>query len=317
MRLAPGSDRDDDADRVLLEWAARLAEAGLSIAHAQYHKHSAYVLSNADMPGFSRMEQARLARLVLAHRGKLAKMQDAGLRRRRLEAGVRAAHRLAHPAQPHRREAAVPARRRRRARGFAIDLPQSWLDDNALSAAALDAEADQWKKVGMKLEVSGLSDKKVSVLSRSGESRSGEITARTSTGCASSNHHKPPFLRLQPATDAAEVGGRVPRSGWCPTTITVPSPSGQPAACRIFFTDAPGASCIDGLDLHAQSLGGLLSARGRAGQDHEIVAAGARAAIRPRARPACALSWSERRSRSGAPSSASACRQRISSMALV
>ena len=48
--------------------------------------------------------------------------------------------------------------------GFAIDLPQSWLDENALSAAALESEADHWKAVGMKLQVSGLSDKKVSVL---------------------------------------------------------------------------------------------------------------------------------------------------------
>ena len=79
--LTPGAEREDDADRLMLEWAARLAEIGLSIAHAQYHKHSAYVLSNADMPGFSRMEQARLARIVLAHRGKLRKMQDAGPRR--------------------------------------------------------------------------------------------------------------------------------------------------------------------------------------------------------------------------------------------
>src|SRR5688572_7268368 len=72
--LSPGADRDDDPDRLMLEWAARLAETGLSIAHAAYHKHSAYVLSNADMPGFSRMEQARLARIVLAHRGKLGKV---------------------------------------------------------------------------------------------------------------------------------------------------------------------------------------------------------------------------------------------------
>src|SRR5256714_9163512 len=36
--LVPGVDREDDADRLLLGWAARLAEAGLSIAHAQYHK---------------------------------------------------------------------------------------------------------------------------------------------------------------------------------------------------------------------------------------------------------------------------------------
>jgi len=160
--LSPGVDREDDADRLMLQWAARLAEVGLSIEHADYHKHSAYVLSNADMPGFSRMEQANLARLVLAHRGKLGKVQEGfegddwkavfALRIASLILRSRTDARL-----PFLRVAADEA-------GFAIDLPQSWLDDNALSAAALDAEADYWKKIGMRLEVSGLTDKKVSVL---------------------------------------------------------------------------------------------------------------------------------------------------------
>ncbi len=161
--LVPGADRDDDADRVLLGWAARLAEIGLSIAHAQYHKHSAYVISNADMPGFSRMEQSRLARIVLAHRGKLGKMQDLGLEGGdwKLVFALRVAslilRRRADDRLPFLRVAAD-------AGDFAIDLPQSWLDENPLSAAALETEADQWKAVGMKLEIGGLSDKKVSVL---------------------------------------------------------------------------------------------------------------------------------------------------------
>jgi exopolyphosphatase / guanosine-5'-triphosphate,3'-diphosphate pyrophosphatase len=161
--LAPGADREDDADRLMLEWAARLAEIGLSIAHAQYHKHSAYVLSNADMPGFSRMEQARLARLVLAHRGKLGKMQDAGLEAAdwKLVFALRTASLILRS----RSDARLPFLRvAADAGGFAIDLPQSWLDDNPLSAAALESEADRWKALGMKLTVSGLSDKKVSVL---------------------------------------------------------------------------------------------------------------------------------------------------------
>ena len=78
-QLAGKGVTEDDPDRALLGWAARLAEVGLSIAHAQYHKHSAYVLSNADMPGFSRVEQQRLARIVLAHRGKLEKVRSDGL----------------------------------------------------------------------------------------------------------------------------------------------------------------------------------------------------------------------------------------------
>ena len=161
--LTPGAEREDDADRLMLEWAARLAEIGLSIAHAQYHKHSAYVLSNADMPGFSRPEQARLARIVLAHRGKLRKMQDAGLDGSdwKLVFALRTASLILRS----RSDAKLPFLRvAADAGGFAIDLPQSWLDESPLSATALEAEADHWKTVGMKLQVSGLSDKRVSVL---------------------------------------------------------------------------------------------------------------------------------------------------------
>lgn len=161
--LTPGTERDDDADRLMLDWAARLAEIGLSIAHAQYHKHSAYVLSNADMPGFSRMEQVRLARVVLAHRGKLAKMRDAGL-----DGGdwkLVFALRTASLILRSRSDAKLPLLRvAADAGGFAVDLPQSWLDESPLSAAALDAEAQHWKDVGMRLDVRGLSERKVSVL---------------------------------------------------------------------------------------------------------------------------------------------------------
>jgi exopolyphosphatase/guanosine-5'-triphosphate,3'-diphosphate pyrophosphatase len=161
--LSPPAEREDDADRQMLEWAARLSEVGLSIAHAAYHKHSAYVLSNADMPGFSRMEQARLARLVLAHRGKLSKLQDAGLES--ADWKLVFALRLASLILRSRTDARLPFLRvAADAGGFAIDLPQSWLDDNALSADALDAEAKHWKAVDLRLEVNGLSDKKVSVL---------------------------------------------------------------------------------------------------------------------------------------------------------
>jgi exopolyphosphatase/guanosine-5'-triphosphate,3'-diphosphate pyrophosphatase len=165
--LAPLNEKEDDPDRLMLEWAARLSETGLSIAHAAYHKHSAYVLSNADMPGFSRMEQARLARLVLAHRGKLGKMRDAGGEVAELGGDWKLvfALRLASLILRSRTDARLPFLRvAADPGGFAIDLPQSWLDDNPLSADALDAEARHWKSVDMKLEVSGLSDKKVSVL---------------------------------------------------------------------------------------------------------------------------------------------------------
>ena len=61
---------DDHNDELLLCWAARLHEIGLAEAHTQYHKHGEYLLSNADMPGFSKQEQKVLSILVRAHRRK-------------------------------------------------------------------------------------------------------------------------------------------------------------------------------------------------------------------------------------------------------
>ena len=55
----------------MLSWACQLHELGLSLSHSGFHKHGAYILQNADMPGFSRQQQARLAALVRNHRRKL------------------------------------------------------------------------------------------------------------------------------------------------------------------------------------------------------------------------------------------------------
>jgi exopolyphosphatase/guanosine-5'-triphosphate,3'-diphosphate pyrophosphatase len=159
------AERDDQSSRLVIDWASRLAEIGLSIAHAQYHKHSAYVLSHADMPGFSRMEQQRLARIVLAHRGKLTKVQDAGLEGSdwMLVFALRIATLLARSRTdvrvPHLSVSMDDA-------GFALALPQAWLDENPLSADALESEAGYWKAVGMKLAVNALSEKKVAALAR-------------------------------------------------------------------------------------------------------------------------------------------------------
>lgn len=62
---------DDERYRQLLEWAARLHEVGLDIAHSKYHQHGGYLLANADLPGFARLEQQLIATLVGFHRRKL------------------------------------------------------------------------------------------------------------------------------------------------------------------------------------------------------------------------------------------------------
>ena len=57
-----------------LRWAARLHEIGTHISHSNYHRHGAYILDNAEAPGFALSELHHLSQLVLGHRGKLHKL---------------------------------------------------------------------------------------------------------------------------------------------------------------------------------------------------------------------------------------------------
>jgi len=48
--------------------------------------------------------------------------------------------------------------------GYGIDLPQAWLDENPLAAAALDSEARNWEAVDLRFSINSLSEKKVAQL---------------------------------------------------------------------------------------------------------------------------------------------------------
>ena len=63
---------DNPTSLQYLEWAADLHEIGFEIAHSQYHKHSAYIIENGDLAGFSRQDQLILSRLVRSHRKKFS-----------------------------------------------------------------------------------------------------------------------------------------------------------------------------------------------------------------------------------------------------
>lgn len=150
--LDPETTREDHPDRRYLRWAALLHEIGISVAHSSYHKHSAYILGNADMPGFSRMDQARLARIVLAHRGKLARVS--ALEERSPDWMLIVCLRLAcilHRARDGR--GVPPIAIAPTERGFAVVLQDGWLKKLPLTAAALEEEQRQWLSVGRGLAI--------------------------------------------------------------------------------------------------------------------------------------------------------------------
>lgn len=143
-QLVSGEQEDvEDALRTM-SWAARLHELGISVAHNSFHKHSAYILQNADMPGFSKPEQARLALLALAHRGSLKKMQ--GLLPNPQDLDLAMALRLAALFSRSRRDLRLPALElTKRGSRYELRTDADWLERNPLTGAELEAEAKEWK----------------------------------------------------------------------------------------------------------------------------------------------------------------------------
>ncbi len=149
-QLVPEAADPEHLDRRFLRWAAMLHEIGISVAHSSYHKHSAYILANADMPGFSRMDQGRLARLVLAHRGKLERV--AAIDPDSMDWLLIACLRLAvvlHRARDGR--PIPPVELARDGRDFVVSARDGWLEKLPLTAAAIEDEQNQWLSVGRRL----------------------------------------------------------------------------------------------------------------------------------------------------------------------
>ena len=136
---------DADAERHV-GWSALLHEVGYPVSHIGFHKHGAYILGNADMPGFSRQEQQWMALLVLGCRGGLDKVEgalaDASLRAQLL--AIRLAVLFHHARQP----IDAPRIGIRPGRAFEVDVPARWLRAHPLTDHLLSKERDEWRKAG-------------------------------------------------------------------------------------------------------------------------------------------------------------------------
>ncbi len=154
---AESGEPDEDVARHIT-WASKLHEIGISVAFSGYHKHSAYIVGNADMPGFSREEQAKLALLVQAHRRSLNKVAK-GVEERDVDWDMVLALRLAALFHRSRADIALPAlQARRQGKKIRLSLGSAWLARNTLTATALADEIREWDKIGFELKIPELDD---------------------------------------------------------------------------------------------------------------------------------------------------------------
>ncbi len=141
-----------DELRHSLNWAADLHEVGVSIAQAGYHKHSAYILNNADMPGFSRVDQSQLGLFALAHTGKLSKAQSLVKTRDQWLAIL--CLRMAVLLSRRREDITkLPVSISVKGTSIVARVDKKWLSTHPLTDFSLHGEEAEWGKVGFDFEL--------------------------------------------------------------------------------------------------------------------------------------------------------------------
>ncbi len=138
----------------LLKWASMLHEIGLQVSHNNYHKHGAYILTNADMQGFSQQEQAALAALVLSHRSKFRVDHFKQLMKPFTKAGKQMCILLRIAVLLHRGrtdqlipEIDITVNNK----NINLSFPEGWLDEHSMTLADLIKEINYLDDAGYKL----------------------------------------------------------------------------------------------------------------------------------------------------------------------
>lgn len=147
----------EEAD--LLSWAATVYEIGLHINSSGVQKHSAYILQNANLPGFNQEQQQLLASLVRFHRRKirLEELPFFSLYHMPQVTCLLVLLRLAVLLNQKRRDDFLPEiRLQATPQSLQLHMPADWLAQQNVLAADLYQEQKQLKKIAFRLDIPGL-----------------------------------------------------------------------------------------------------------------------------------------------------------------
>jgi exopolyphosphatase/guanosine-5'-triphosphate,3'-diphosphate pyrophosphatase len=146
-KLAP----QDEAVAHHLLRGAMLHEVGLAVSHTGAHKHAAYIVENADMPGFTAREQRLMSMIVLGQKGNLRKVREV-LAAPDLAKAVLAL-RLGAVFMHARVDADVDTLKLRMKAKIELETPRGWLGQHPTVAAWFEKEAAAWGDVGIPFQV--------------------------------------------------------------------------------------------------------------------------------------------------------------------
>lgn len=141
----------------LLHSAAELHEIGLSIDFKKGGEHGAYLLQNLDLPGFTRAQKHFLAELVRRYRDSLSSLPEqhalSGQSSKRLLRLLRLSVLLTH-----RRSTQIQPKFSLTAQDdhLTLAMDSDWLQDNPLTQAELEIEANRQTDIGWPLTITNL-----------------------------------------------------------------------------------------------------------------------------------------------------------------
>jgi len=138
----------------LLRWACEVHEIGRDISHSSYEQHGAYIIENADMSGFSKQEQRRLATIVRAHRGSLNKgiFKERHKQLHDMLIKLAVILRLSVIFHRSRTENTLPAIGiTAKGNDLTLKLPDSWLNEHPLTINDLEQEAVHLLNVDLRM----------------------------------------------------------------------------------------------------------------------------------------------------------------------
>lgn len=139
----------------LLRWASRIFEVGLSIAHAQYHRHGAYLVYYSELPGFTRLTQLYLSVLVRTHRRKFSDEPFMGMTEKEQHTLKKLCvlFRLANVLTVARKSAETRFSLNVDGQKIYLDMGPGWLKENPLNEANLEMEKELLIRQGFELTI--------------------------------------------------------------------------------------------------------------------------------------------------------------------
>jgi exopolyphosphatase/guanosine-5'-triphosphate,3'-diphosphate pyrophosphatase len=137
----------DDTYTRYLYWSGLLHEVGLAVSQSGYHKHAAYLIANADLPGFTTREQRVMSIMILGQKGNLRKISEALTDIDLVKAIL--ALRLAVMFMHSRIEVNLDELRLRLKSKIELEIRSGWFMHHPTVSFWMEKEKEYWSEVGI------------------------------------------------------------------------------------------------------------------------------------------------------------------------